>query len=410
MRILVFYPYIPYPIDRGTFQRSFHLLRGLARDHQVDLLALSEGGERVEHKAVFEEFCDRVEFVPFEHPEWPRLHQRLLEPKPTTIRHWDLEHVAAALDRTLRSRSYDLVHVCDIVLAQFFLDSHKEVPLVVDRSRVDLQFQLQQHATISRGIKEKLLDYENLTKLAAFEKRIARRTTLQVVCGPDDEVFVRRHISKTAPVLVVGNGVDLDYFQPDAAPDARAEEPTVLFCGAMDYTPNVDALRWFFGGGIHDALLQRVPNLRTLIVGKAPLDEVRAYGSRQGVTVTGGVPDVRPFYRQAWLQIVPLRIGGGTRLKIVESLAIGTPVVSTTIGAQGLDLIHGQEILLADTAGDFADQTAKALGDAGLRRQLEERGSEAARSRFSWPMLSRRLSQHYPDLLHHSPTQLDLAA
>jgi len=140
--------------------------------------------------------------------------------------------------------------------------------------------------------------------------------------------------------------VDLDYFHPDAAPDPRAEKPTVLFCGAMDYNPNIDALRWYFGD-VHERLRQLVPELRVLIVGKAPVAEVLAYGGKPGVTVTGGVPDVRPYYRRSWLQIVPLRIGGGTRLKIVESMAIGTPVVSTTIGAQGLDLRHGEDILLA---------------------------------------------------------------
>lgn len=411
MRILVFYPYIPYPVDRGTYQRTFHLLRELAREHEVDLLALSEGGERMEHRGVFEQFCNRVEFVPFEHPQWPRLHERLLNPKPTTIRHWELAHVADALDRMLRTERYDLVHVCDIVLAQFFLDKHQDVPLSVDRSRVDLQFQLQQHATMSHGLKAKLLDYENLAKLVAFEKRVARRATLQVVCGPDDKVFIRDHISRTAPVLVVGNGVDLDYFRPDAAPDERAAEPTILFCGAMDYTPNVDALRWFFGEGIHDRLLERVPDLRTLIVGKSPLDEVKAHGARRGVTVTGGVPDVRPYYRRAWLQIVPLRIGGGTRLKIVESLAIGTPVASTTIGAQGLDLVHGHEILLADTAADFAEQTARLLEDGALRSRIEARGMTVAQSRFGWPTLGRQLSRHYRSLsLKHNTTQLDLAA
>src|SRR5690606_17123238 len=123
--------------------------------------------------------------------------------------------------------------------------------------------------------------------------------------------------------------------------DPRAAEPAILFCGAMDYNPNIDALRWFFAE-MHPAILQRVPNLKTLIVGKDPAPEVKAYSARPGVTVTGGVPDVRPYYKKAWLQIVPLRIGGGTRLKIVESLGVGTPVVSTTIGAQGLGLRHAR--------------------------------------------------------------------
>ena len=395
MKILVFYPYIPFPVDRGTYQRTFHLLRALARDHEVDLLALSEKGERLEQKAVFEAFCRRVEFVPFEHPRWLKLFpDRLLNPLPTTILHWRLPHIAEALDRFLAGQRYDLAHVCDIVMAQYFLERHTTLRLAVDRSRVDLDFQLAQHRAMARGLKSQLLDRENIWKLARFEKRVARRAAVEVVCGPDDETFVRRHISREVPVQVVANGVDLDYFRPDAAPDARQAEPTVLFCGAMDYSPNVDALRWFFGE-IHEPLRRRVPELRVLIVGKSPVDEVRAYASRPGVTVTGGVPDVRPYYRRSWLQIVPLRIGGGTRLKIPESMAIGTPVVSTTIGAQGLDLVHGGDILLADTPEAFVRETAGALEDAALRQRIEAAGMKTVHERLGWPRLGKQLADYY---------------
>jgi len=286
------------------------------------------------------------------------------------------------------------VHVCDIVLAQYFLEAHRDQTLVVDRSRVDLQFQIEQYRRMARGLQDRLLTWENLAKLSHFEKRIARRAAVEVVCGPDDEVFVHRHISRKAEVFVLANGVDLDYFDPRVVDEPRASEPTVLFCGAMDYTPNVDALRWYFGG-IHERLKARVPGLRVLITGKAPLAEVRAYETLPGVTVTGGVPDVRPFYRRAWLQIVPLRIGGGTRLKIPESMAMGTPVVSTTIGAQGLDLRHGEDILLADTQADFADSTASALENAGLRTHLETTGMATVHARLGWPRLGKQLSDFY---------------
>ena len=168
----------------------------------------------------------------------------------------------------------------------------------------------------------------------------------------------------------------------------------MLFCGAMDYTPNVDALSWFFGE-MHEPLRWLVPDLRVLIVGKSPTAEVRAYGGRPGVTVTGGVPDVRPFYRRAWLQIVPLRIGGGTRLKIPESMAMGTPVVSTTIGAQGLGLRHGQDLLLADTPGTFVRETARALADPCLRAYVEQEGRRTVQARLSWAMLGKQLSDFY---------------
>ena len=395
MRLLVVYPYIPYPVDRGTYQRTFPLLRALARQHEVDLLALSEEGERLDQRTFFESFCRRVEFVPFAHPAWPRLFpERLLHPLPTTIRHWRLPHIAEAIERFIAGQTYDAVHVCDIVMAQYFLNGLSHLPLAVDRSRVDLQFQIEQHRHTGRGLRDRVLTWENLLKLARFEKRVARRASVQVVCGPDDETFIRQHVRFDAPVFVVANGVDLDYFQPDATAGHRAPVPTLLFCGAMDYTPNVDALRWFFAD-IFDPLRLRIPNLRLLIVGKSPTPEVQAYAARPGVTVTGGVPDVRPYYRQAWMQVVPLRIGGGTRLKIPESMAMGTPVISTTIGAQGLDLTHGTEILLADQPSDFVAQTAHAMGDPVLRSRLELAGAQTVRARLAWPTLGQRLADHY---------------
>lgn len=398
MNILVVYPYIPYPLDRGTYQRTFHLLRELAREHTVDLLALSEGGERLDRQGVFESFCREVRFVPFQHPEWPKLFSgRLFQWTPSTILHWKFPHLAQAIREQLQKHQYDLVHVCDIVLAQYFLREHQDIPLSVDRSRVDLQFQLQQTAHHTASWKDKLLAWENMIKLWFYERQVARRCQMQVLCGPDDEVFVRRWISQQVPLKVVANGVDLEFFKPDILKTPPAAKPTILFCGAMDYTPNVDALRWYFSE-IHDGIREQVPDLEVLIVGKTPALEVQAYAQKAGVTVTGSVPDVRPYYHRAWLQIVPLRIGGGTRLKIVESLSIGTPVVSTSIGAQGLHLEHDAQILLADKASDFIHQTVRALATPPLRDKLREAGIRTAQSRFSWHQIGAGLSQTYRSL------------
>ena len=392
MNILVIYPYIPYPLDRGTFQRTFHLLRELAREHSIDLLALSENGEGMEHRSVFEDFCKDVSFVRFEHPAWPKLLAgRLLQSTPSTLLHWKLPHIADAIRDQLKRNNYDLVHVCDIVMAQYFMDEHKDIPLSVDRSRVDLQFQRQRAAVMGGSIKDRFLAAENMAKLARFEKRLADRAQLQVLCGPDDETFVRSEISRTTPIKVIANGVDLEFFNADASLEHRASKPTILFCGAMDYAPNIDALRWYFSS-MHDALLARVPDLKVFIVGKTPVAEVIEYGERDGVTVTGSVEDVRPFYRKAWVQMVPLRIGGGTRLKIVESLSIGTPVVSTTIGAQGLGLQPWTNVLLADDAAAFVDRMAEALDDRGLRNNLRENGITTARQRFSWKTIGKEFS------------------
>ncbi len=406
MRILVFYPYIPWPLDRGTYQRTFNLLRELAKTHEVDLLALAESDAGLEHKALFEKFCRRVEFVPFRHPAWEKLFPtRLLNPLPTSIAHWTMPHIQEALDKILAAETYDVVHACDIVLAQYFMRKHRDVPLVIDRSRVDLQFQLMEHKRMNFSLRTKLLRCEGYAKMWLFERAVARRAALEVVCGPDDEIFLRRYVRKDMPISVLVNGVDLEFFQPGSSTEPRAEKPTLIFCGAMDYNPNIDALRWYFQE-IHEPLRKLVPDLQVLVVGKQPADEVVAYGKKPNVTVTGGVPDVRPFYRKAWLQIVPLRIGGGTRLKIVESLAMGTPVVSTTIGAQGLNLQHDHDILLADRTEDFARETARAFLNQPLRNTLEQKGLETVQSRFSWTTLGRQLSALYARKFESKPEEL----
>jgi glycosyltransferase involved in cell wall biosynthesis len=395
MKILAVYPYIPYPLNRGAHYRAFYLLRALAQEHEVDLFALAERNEGLEYEHVFTEFCNRVKVLPFQHPPWEKLFpKRLFNPLPSTIAHWTASAVGREIAAMLAGREYDAVHLCDIVLGQYFLKAHTTIPMVVDRTRVDLQYQRMEHKRMAFSFKNRLLNYENYSKLWFHEKAIARRSNLQVVCGPDDETFIRAHISKTMSVEVIPNGVDLNYFTPENAKESRDADPTLVFCGAMDYNPNIDALRWYFAE-MHDALRKQIPNLKLLIVGKDPVAEIKAHAAKPGITVTAGVPDVRPYYKRAWLQIVPLRIGGGTRLKIVESMGMRTPVVSTTIGAQGLDLRHGQEILLADCATDFIRQTARALGDSALRSHLEENGFYTARARLSWPKLGQDLCDAY---------------
>ena len=403
MKILAVYPYVPWPLNRGAYHRAFHLLKGLAADHSVDLLALAENGEAADAKPIFAEFCDRVDVLPFQHPAWERLFpRRLLNPVPSTISHWTIPALSHEIARILAREKYDAVHILDLVLTQFFLGEHQEIPLVLDRTRVDLQYQLMEHKRLNFSLKNRLLNYESYAKLWAYEKRVARRCALQVLCGPDDQDFVRKYISGTVPLSIIPNGVDLEFFHPASAPDPRAEEPTVIFCGAMDYNPNVDALRWYFAE-MHESLRREIPQLRVLIVGKDPVAEVKAYAQKPGVTVTGGVPDVRPYYKRAWLQIVPLRIGGGTRLKIVESLGIQTPVVSTTIGAQGLDLKHNYDILYADNPHDFVTQTARALKDPALRATLGVNGRASAEARLSWKKLGADLSRAYTSHLSKKP-------
>jgi len=160
----------------------------------------------------------------------------------------------------------------------------------------------------------------------------------------------------------------------------------------MDYPPNIDALRYFFRE-IHPRVARAVPGVRVLVVGRSPTPEVLAWSSRPGVTVTGSVPDVRPYLAEATLVVVPLRVGGGTRIKILECLAAGRAVVSTSVGAEGLGLRHGEQLMLADDPESFARHTADLLEDRALRQRLAEAGRLCVLARYSWSELGQRFAE-----------------
>jgi glycosyltransferase involved in cell wall biosynthesis len=391
MRLLVVYPYAPYPVTRGTFQRTFHLLRELARRHPIDFFCLDEDGVAAPHQSVFEAFCRRVHFHRFRHPPWPGLFpDRLLNLTPTTMRHWEDPTAQAALDAFAAGHDYDLVYFCDLVLWPYARRLPCPAPRIMDRSRVDLLFQTEELRTLKLSAKQRLLRRENLLKLRRVERAAARELAATIVCGPDDETFSRAEIDAKAPIFVLPNGCDTTFYDQDAFPHREPAAPTYLFCGAMDYSPNTDALAWYFDA-IDPLVRVSMPSRRVQIVGRNPTAAVRAHADLEGVTVTGEVPDVRPHYQTAHFQIVPLRIGGGTRLKIVESLSIGCPVVSTTLGAQGLDLVHDEHILLADTPAEFAAAIQRLAGDPALRARLRVAGRARILERYGWPSLAAKL-------------------
>jgi glycosyltransferase involved in cell wall biosynthesis len=408
MRLLLVYPYVPYPLNRGTYHRVFNLARELARHHEVDLFCLSAPETR-EHLPVFSSFCRRVHFQPFQNPPWPRLFpHRLLNPAPSSVTHWSHPGVLPALLDFATPHHYGIVHFCDLVMWQYIAPLHPRALRVMDRSRVDLLFQTEELNVLNLGAKDRLLRRENLWKLARYERNVARSLAATVVCGPDDEKFSRAHIVPSAEIKVLPNGVDESFFDRSKFPPEPAPDPTILFCGAMDYSPNVSGLQWYFRE-CDPFVRRRLPLRRVLIVGKNPVPEVRALVQIPGVTVTGEVPDVRPYYQQSWVQMVPLLIGGGTRLKIVESLCLGTPVVSTTIGAQGLDLSSGEHLLLADQPTDFAAALGNILTNTALRSRLAEAGRAQVLAKYTWRRLGLELSSYYSALKQGAITRAPMS-
>jgi len=400
-RLLIFLPYVPYPLMRGTYQRVYHLAEALADHFEIDLFCLSSEPEDASHLERFQGFCKRVHFEPFQHAPWaPFLTDRIWNPLPVTVRHWWSEKVLESLREFTTGQEYEIVNFCDLVLWPYVKAVFPHHPArVMDRSRVDWLFQTEVLQTLTQNFFAKFKARENLSKIARLEREVRRELALTVVCGPGDETFLREKLGPSERVFVLPNGANVGFFSADEWPPLPTEHPTALFCGALDYIPNTDGLSWYFEC-VHPLVMERCPAFKMILVGKNPTAEVRRYAALPGVDFAGEVPDVRPFYQMAWLQMVPLRIGGGTRLKIAEGLAMANPVVSTTLGAQGLELNHDEHLLLADTPQAFADAVLRYVNDADLRRCQGLAGRSRILEIYTWGALGKRLADRLNSLTH----------
>jgi glycosyltransferase involved in cell wall biosynthesis len=209
-----------------------------------------------------------------------------------------------------------------------------------------------------------------------------------VVCSAQDKAIAGRQ-APHIEIAIVDNGAEPGYFVPNPQPDP---DPTVLLLGTMNYPPNIDAALYFFRA-VWPRIRVHVPDLRVVVVGHLPPPEVVALGKLPGVTVTGSVPDVRPFLKRAWIMAVPLRMGGGTRLKIIEAMMSKLPVVSTSIGAEGLAVDDERHLLLADPEESLAAACVRLLQNQALRLELAESAYCLALERYNWQSLGRRYAE-----------------
>lgn len=392
-KVFLFMPYIPFPVDRGTYQRVYHLFVELAKSFEVDLVCLQEDSSR--NLEAFESQTARRLAIPFQNAPWQRLFpERLLNPLPTTVQHWQVDGVAEALAEFTEGQHYDRVIFIDLVLWPYIRQLFPEHPFrIMDRSRVDWLFQTEELNTLQLSLKERLLRRENLNKIARLEREAYEELSGMIVCGWDDKTFLEKQLGDAKKVFVLANGYNEAFFDPLTHPRKLTEVPSILFCGALDYSPNVDAVDWF-ADSIWPQIYKQMPEARWRIVGKSPDARSRRWAAMRGVELIGEVPDVRPYYQSSWLQVVPLRIGGGTRLKIVESLGMRCPVVSTTLGAQGLDLKDGADLLLADREEDFASAVVQLLRDSPAREQIAETGHQTVQANYRWEQLGSLLSDY----------------
>ncbi len=400
MKVLFLAPQLPWPLDQGARIRNYHLLRAVAAVGTVDLLALDASGEP---PAPLAALCRRVEAFPL---PARRPAQRLA----TLVRSGlpDLAHrawqpaLAARLRALTAAETYDVVHVSSLEMMPYRLALAPRAPhplLVFDD--LNAEHHLQRRACLTdlrtpRRWHAALYSAVQWQRLRRYEARLCHAADLTITVSAIDLGLLAR-LAPAARFAVLPNGVDTAAFAPGAR--APADPPELLFTGTLDYRPNVDAVLWF-AEAVLPRLRQRRPELRCLVVGKAPDPRPRAAAARTpGLVLTGAVPDVRPYLARAAVYVVPMRMGSGSRLKVLEALAAGVPVVSTPLGLEGISGAPRDYALVAATPGAFATAVLRLLDEPALAAHLAAHGRALVERRYDWSALAPRLPAHYRALV-----------
>jgi len=410
MRILFLTPQLPYPPNKGTSLRNFNIIKNLACRHEIHLLTFCASVQELSNAQPLNKYCARIEVVtPPKRTSAQRLSSIAFSPLPDMALRLASNKLTAKLEQSVLSTSYDLIQVEGIELMPAviaLLDKQKRarLPKVVFDDH-NAEYVLQQRAyEVDRERLRRwpwaFYSYVQCRRLRRYERNACRRTSATIAVSEEDREALLG-LDSGLDVAVVPNGVDTEYFRgPLLCADSQAEKPcappNLVFTGTMDFRPNIDAMTWFCKS-IFPQIIQRVPDVHLYIVGKNPTSRVRELAG-PSVTVTGEVEDVRPYLAKAAVYVVPMRYGGGVRLKVLEAMAYGVPIVSTRFGAEGVMVRDGENILLAQATRDgeeFARKVLELLDRPALGRNLVTQARLLAEQRYDWKSIVPRLEELY---------------
>lgn len=378
MNILYLCHRFPFPPKRGGKIRPFNMIRHLsASGHQVTVCSLARSPEEAQESQGIAPYCASFEMGQVK--EWvqvARMVVRLAVPTPSSMGFFYSPELATHVNGLLTSKKWDLIFVHCSSVAQYVEHVHN-VPKILDFGDMDSQkwFEYANYKPFPLSLGYR---FEGAKMLAA-EKRLSRRFDLCTATTRAEWETLNRYATG-ADTDWFPNGVDADFFCPA---DEPYDTDTISFIGRMDYYPNQECMARFCGE-TWPLLRSDRPAMKLLIVGADPTPAMRQLGDLPGVTVTGSVPDVRPFIRKSALMVAPLNIARGTQNKILEAMAMGVPVVTSSIAAGGVDAEAGAHLLVADTPVTYAQAIMKIVDSPAERTRLAVAGRQRMLSHHAW--------------------------
>jgi glycosyltransferase involved in cell wall biosynthesis len=375
MKILFLSGWYPYPPNNGSKLRIYSLLRGLAQHHEVTLLSFADQPDVDLEAREIRLLCRDIQVLPWRpfEPHSRRARLGFLSLSPRSVIDTFSPDMARRIEQADSRRDFDLIIASQWAMASYGSYFH-ELPALFEEVEVGVPYEQFARATsLVRRFRYGL----TWAKHRAYLSRLLRYFRACTVVSEQERALLSRAVPGYQDIEVIPNCINLPEYR-----DLRGtpQKNTLIFTGSFRYSANHDAMIWFLAE-VYPRIQARAPDVRLIITGDhagLPLPPA------DNVTLTGFVDDVRPLIAAAAVSLVPIRVGGGTRLKILEAMALHTPVVATTKGAEGLEVQHGDHLLIADTPEAFAEAVLRLLGDSALRQQLAGNGYQLVAERYDW--------------------------
>lgn len=393
MRLLFITPRPTYPLNSGDRIRMYHLIKNLARNHQIYLLSFIENEVEQKDMDRMNEFCEVVKCV--YKPGYTRISivnkiLKFFAGGSYFIDDFYSEEMRRIIREMVSTYKFDLVHIDFIEVAQY-IDDIKDIPTVLTEHDI-FYLKTKRYLKAKQPILERFGTLREWIKLYQYEPRMWEKFDHVIVTSNHDYNIIKSK-RPTTKVSVVPNGVDIEYFDLSKVVQKSAGEASLVYTGTLNNIANRDAVLFFYHK-IFPLIRTKVPEVKWYVVGKNPTSTIQELSKKDSaVIITGLVEDVRPYIATADVYVAPIRIGSGTRLKILEAMAMKKAVVSTSIGCEGLNVEHNKNILVADTPKQFANFVIKAINDRSLRSRLGENGRRLVESEYDWKICAEKLEK-----------------
>ncbi len=388
MNILILTPYLPFPPHSGGSIRTLNLIKMISKNNHVSLISLVKQDE-INYITDLRKYCD-VHPIALKIKKYGQLKSILSKyPYTTMLKYYSSEN-QKHISSIINDNDFDIIQV-ESPMMSAYVSNINDIPKVLDAHNIesDILYRILINKLNKRTIFN-LIDY---LKDKNYEKKILKYFDVCLSVSDIDNKRLKEMGARKS--IVLPNCVDLNYFCPNKREDFS---PKIVFTGLMNWFPNIDAVEYFCRKA-YPALKSKISDIKFYVVGRDPIQSIKKLDKSNEIFITGRVDDIRTYIINSDICIVPLRIGGGTRLKILEYLAMEKPVVSTSIGVEGIDVIDGIHLIIEDDIGKFSDRIIELLENPEYARNLAKNGRELVEKKYSWSGYEGKLNQLYKDIV-----------